>query len=210
MINSSSADLDLILDAAMEASGIAMDYFRRSPDITIKGDDSPVTEADLAIDTFLHDLLRTARPDYGWLSEERDDDGSRNRAKRSFVVDPIDGTRAFIAETAEWCISIGLVEAGRPIIGVLCCPVSNTVYSAVKGQGAYLGDFQGNGIGFSLLRGILHADRILGFDDLRLDVDFQHIEMLTRKLARLAPVHQPAERAGMHGQVAEHQVLGNR
>lgn len=131
------ADLDLIVQAAIKAAEIAMSYFRRSPDITIKADASPVTEADLAIDAYLHDVLRAARPDYGWLSEERPDDGSRHKAARSFVVDPIDGTRAFIAETAEWCISIGLIEAGHPVVGLLLCPVSAKLYSAVRGQGAF-------------------------------------------------------------------------
>jgi myo-inositol-1(or 4)-monophosphatase len=140
MTHSNSSDLNLILDAAKQAAVIAMTYFRRSPEITIKVDASPVTEADLALDIFLHDFLRAARPDYGWLSEEREDDGSRHKTPRSFVVDPIDGTRAFIAENAEWCISIGLVEAGRPVVGVLHCPVNGTVYSAVRGQGAYKND----------------------------------------------------------------------
>jgi myo-inositol-1(or 4)-monophosphatase len=131
------ADLDLILEAAKHAAAIAMSFFAKAPEITIKGDASPVTEADLAIDAYLHDVLRAARIDYGWLSEEREDDGSRHHAARSFVVDPIDGTRAFIAETAEWCISIGIIEAGRPVVGVLYCPVSNVIYTASKGQGAF-------------------------------------------------------------------------
>ncbi len=133
-------DLALVFEAAKHASSIAMSYFRRAPDVTIKGDASPVTEADLAIDIYLHDFLRSARPNYGWLSEEREDDGSRHKSSRNFVVDPIDGTRAFIAETSEWCISIGLVEAGRPVVGVLFCPVNNSVYHAVKGQGSFFND----------------------------------------------------------------------
>ena len=132
-----SADLELILAAAQQAAAIAMSFFKRAPEITIKGDSSPVTEADLAIDVFLHDFLRAARPEYGWLSEEREDDGSRHKAARSFVVDPIDGTRGFIGETDEWCISIGIVEAGRPIIGVLYCPSNQMVYTAAKDQGAF-------------------------------------------------------------------------
>ena len=134
----STADLELVLDAATKAAAIAMLYFGKAPEITIKGDASPVTEADLAIDAFLHDYLRAARPDYGWLSEERADDGSRLKAKRSFVVDPIDGTRAFIAETAQWCISIGVIEDGRPVAGVLHCPVNGAVYHAGATQRAAL------------------------------------------------------------------------
>lgn len=129
-------DLALILEAAKQAASIALKHFRKSPDVILKADASPVTAADLAIDAYLHDTLRAARPHYGWLSEERDDDGSRHQHLRSFVVDPIDGTRAFIGETEEWCISIGLIENGRPVVGVLFCPVTNTVYRATAGQGA--------------------------------------------------------------------------
>jgi myo-inositol-1(or 4)-monophosphatase len=135
-LETNQADLQLILEAAKRAASIAMSFFSKAPEITIKGDASPVTEADLAIDAYLHDFLRGQRPDYGWLSEEREDDGSRHKAARNFVVDPIDGTRAFIAETDEWCISVGIVETGRPVVGVLLCPVNNVVYSAVKGHGA--------------------------------------------------------------------------
>jgi myo-inositol-1(or 4)-monophosphatase len=131
-----ATDLSLIDEAAIMAGGIALSFFAKAPEITIKGDASPVTEADLAIDVFLHDHLRDARPKYGWLSEEREDDGSRHTSDRSFVVDPIDGTRAFIAETGEWCISIGLIEGGRPVAGVLYCPVTQNTYSASVGQGA--------------------------------------------------------------------------
>jgi myo-inositol-1(or 4)-monophosphatase len=114
-----------------------MRYFRQAPQVHIKGDTSPVTEADLAIDAFLHDRLRAACPAHGWLSEERPDEGSRLSAPRSFIVDPIDGTRAFVAETADWCISIGIVEAGRPVAGVLFRPVSGVLYSASQGDGAF-------------------------------------------------------------------------
>ena len=158
MTTSNTEDLSLILDAAKQAAAIAMSYFAKAPEITIKGDASPVTEADLAIDVFLHDYLRAARPNYGWLSEEREDDGSRHSANRSFVVDPIDGTRAFIAETAEWCISIGLIEAGRPVIGVLFCPVSGMIYSAAQGQGAFR-----NGVALSNQNQVEHSGlRIAG------------------------------------------------
>lgn len=131
-------DLALICEAAAAAAETALIYFRRKPDVTFKGDSSPVSEADLAIDRQLHDMLRAARPTYGWLSEERPDDGSRHAAMRSFVVDPIDGTRAFIAEGDEWCISIGLVENGRPVAGVLHCPSNGDVYAAAAGTGATL------------------------------------------------------------------------
>jgi myo-inositol-1(or 4)-monophosphatase len=130
-------DLDLLRAAAREAATIAMRYFGRALQVSFKGDASPVSEADLAIDRHLQVMLTGARPDYGWLSEESADDGSRLTAKRCFIVDPIDGTRAFIGETPEWCISIGLVEDGRPVAGVLHCPVSGDVYAASAGGGAF-------------------------------------------------------------------------
>jgi myo-inositol-1(or 4)-monophosphatase len=136
MAGSLNDDLALVSAAAVDAGAIAMRYFGRSPDVRLKGDTSPVTVADLAVDAHLHDTLRAARPVYGWLSEERPDDGSRLAAERCFIVDPIDGTRAFVAETADWCVSIGIVEAGRPVAGVLFCPATGVLYAASAGGGA--------------------------------------------------------------------------
>ncbi|MFS8640915.1 MAG: 3'(2'),5'-bisphosphate nucleotidase CysQ, partial [Symbiobacteriaceae bacterium] len=72
-----------------------------------------MSQADLEVDQFLRRALLGARPDYGWLSEETTDTTERLSAPRTFVVDPIDGTRAFIAGKATWCVSIALVENGR-------------------------------------------------------------------------------------------------
>ena len=133
-------DLALMREAARVGAAIAMTHFSSGVGVHWKGDRSPVSEADLAIDRELHDRLRAARPDYGWLSEERPDDGSRRTARRSFVLDPIDGTRAFIADRPDWCISLGLVEDGRPVAGLLVEPATENEYSACRGQGAYLND----------------------------------------------------------------------
>jgi myo-inositol-1(or 4)-monophosphatase len=125
-----SADLDLIRAAAREAAAIAMRYFRQNPETWLKEGDSPVTEADIAVDRFLRKVLISARPDYGWLSEETADSPERLSAARTFVVDPIDGTRAFIGGSSQWCISIAVVENGRPVAGVLDCPARDEVYLA--------------------------------------------------------------------------------
>jgi myo-inositol-1(or 4)-monophosphatase len=132
------ADLQLIRDAAREAGEIAMRYFKQSPEVWWKEGQSPVSEADYAVDKFLRETLIAARPDYGWLSEETVDDLDRLSAKRTFVVDPIDGTRAYIEGKATWCVSIGVVEDGRSIAGVLDCPVKNEVFEAARGGGARL------------------------------------------------------------------------
>jgi len=124
------SDLDLIRGAAREAASIAMRYFRKDPETWLKEGDSPVTEADIAVDRFLRNELVSARPDYGWLSEETVDDPGRLSARRTFVVDPIDGTRAFINGSSQWCVSVAIVENGRPIAGVLDCPARDEVYLA--------------------------------------------------------------------------------
>lgn len=132
-------DLAIILDAAGEAAEIAMRYFRRDPEVFWKGS-SPVTEADYAVDTYLRRTLTDARPDYGWLSEETEDTPERLSSRRTFVVDPIDGTRAFMDGRDVWCIAIAVIEAGRPLVGVLNCPARGEVFSALRGSGARLND----------------------------------------------------------------------
>ncbi len=99
--------------AARQAGDIALGFFGQDPETWYKGKAgmSPVSEADLAVDRFLADYLRSARPDYGWLSEETADDRSRLNHERVFIVDPIDGTRAFLAGGDEWTVAIAVVEA---------------------------------------------------------------------------------------------------
>jgi myo-inositol-1(or 4)-monophosphatase len=132
------ADLDLIRTAAIEAGQIAMRYFGKKPKITWKGGASPVTEADHAADDHLRKVLLAARPDYGWLSEESGEHHGEKTAGRTFVIDPIDGTRAFIDGKDVWCVSIAVVENRRPTAGVLVCPVRDEIYAAAKGHGASL------------------------------------------------------------------------
>jgi len=133
---SPAADLELIRDAGREAGRIAMRYFKNKQEIWMKGGTSPVGEADYAVDRFLRETLTAARPHYGWLSEETVDSPARLGASRTFVVDPIDGTRAFIDGQSTWCISIGVVENGRPLAGVLDCPAKQEIYLAALGSGA--------------------------------------------------------------------------
>lgn len=131
-------DLALLLEAAAEAGAIAMRYFRKSPEVWMKNGRSPVSEADYAADTFLRETLTAARPSYGWLSEETADTAARHAARRLFVVDPIDGTRGFLEGGNQWCVSVAIVEAGRPIVGVLQAPARKERFWATKGEGAFL------------------------------------------------------------------------
>jgi myo-inositol-1(or 4)-monophosphatase len=131
-------DLELICAAAREAGELAQGLREREMKTWAKPGGSPVTEADLAVDLLLKTRLRAARPDYGWLSEETRDDSSRLEATRTFVVDPIDGTRAYLRGLPWWCVSIAVVEAGAPVAGVLYAPAVGETYEAATGGGARL------------------------------------------------------------------------
>lgn len=133
------SDLELIVDAAREAGELAATLRRRGLQIEYKhADRTPVTNADLAADALLTERLRGARPDYGWLSEETADDADRLTRRRLFVVDPIDGTRAFLNDRPWWSVSIAVVEGQRPIAGVVFAPQVEEAYTAAAGQGAAL------------------------------------------------------------------------
>jgi myo-inositol-1(or 4)-monophosphatase len=130
-------DADLLIAAAREAGALAMTFFRGPLRSWPKGVDSVVSEADIAVDELLGRRLRAARPEYGWLSEETADSEERLSRRRVFVVDPIDGTRAYIAGREEWTVSLAVVEAGRPVAAALHAPVLEEMFSAVAGQGAW-------------------------------------------------------------------------
>ncbi|MEZ5936279.1 MAG: 3'(2'),5'-bisphosphate nucleotidase CysQ [Alphaproteobacteria bacterium] len=121
-----------------EAGAIARTYFRNEPRQWQKGPGQVVTEADIAIDRHLHDRLIGARPDDAWLSEERDDDGSRHRHRRLWIVDPIDGTRSFAKGVGEFTISVGLVIDGEPVLGAVLNPITSEHFEAAAGLGATL------------------------------------------------------------------------
>ncbi|MBC2887054.1 3'(2'),5'-bisphosphate nucleotidase CysQ [Ochrobactrum sp. CM-21-5] len=129
-------ELRLLREAAREAGRIAMRYFGHSPEVWLKDGHSPVSEADLAVDRYLKDVLLKARPEYGWISEETIDERADVKRRRAFVVDPIDGTRAYIAGQDQWCVSIAIVENGRPLAGVLECPARKEFIEAGRGIGA--------------------------------------------------------------------------
>ncbi len=127
-------DLELIRDGARQAAEIAHDFFGRSPEVWWKNEGrSPVSAADFAANDRLQSLLLKARPNYGWLSEETDDDAARLSVETLFVVDPIDGTRAFINGEKTWCVSVAVVHRGSPVAGVLAAPALAEEFCAVAG-----------------------------------------------------------------------------
>ena len=130
-------DLHLIREAAAEAGRLALHYFGKNPEVWLKGGQSPVSEADLVVDRYLQEFLLHARPDYGWISEETATDQQRTGRQRAFVVDPIDGTRAFLAGDDRWCVSIAVIDQGKPRCGVLDVPVRQEVLTTAFGMGAF-------------------------------------------------------------------------
>ncbi len=131
-------DLELLRTAAVTAGIIASSYFRRDLKTWTKENASPVSEADIVLDKFLNSALLTARPSYGWLSEETVDNPDRLGRARVFVVDPIDGTRGFIKGEDSWTVSLAVVEHGLPIAGVVFAPARDEMYEASLGGGARL------------------------------------------------------------------------
>jgi myo-inositol-1(or 4)-monophosphatase len=126
-------DLALLIDAAREAGALALDYQARGLTVAAKDDRSPVTDGDIAVNALLKDRLLGARPDYGWLSEETVDNPARLSKRRVFVVDPIDGTRAYVNKTPWYSISVAVVEDGRPVAGVVFAPALDQLYSGKIG-----------------------------------------------------------------------------
>lgn len=134
------SDLALLTRAALSAGDIAM-AFRKTgaQEVTEKpGGAGPVTEADLAVNRMLENVLRAARPDYGWLSEESADDPARLDAGLCFIVDPIDGTRAFIAGDTGFAHSLAIARDGVITAAVVHLPAAGLTYSAAAGQDARL------------------------------------------------------------------------
>ena len=131
---------DLLVSAAREAGALALKYFnpggRTSARVVTKAGGSPVTDADLAADLLLKRRLQDAFPDAGWLSEETVDDFERLSRRSVIIVDPIDGTRAFVIGDRRWAVSVAMVADERPIAGVVYAPALDETYAAARGGGA--------------------------------------------------------------------------
>jgi myo-inositol-1(or 4)-monophosphatase len=132
------ADLDLLELTVREAGAIARGFFGGSFKRWSKAQGSPVTEADLAVDKFLKERLRAARPDYGWLSEESEDDSERLGRDTVFIVDPIDGTVAFLKNKPHFTICAAVVRSGHPVAGVVYNPILEECFAARIGSRATL------------------------------------------------------------------------
>ena len=145
----SGRDAVLLRDAVQEAGALALSLFRTELKNWTKGASSPVSEADIRVNELLEQKLHAATPDYGWLSEESVDDESRLRKHLVWIVDPIDGTRGYLAGREDWCVSVALVEDASPVLAAVFAPASDEFFFAARGQGAACNQvpvFAGSGV----------------------------------------------------------------
>jgi len=119
-----------------EAGLLALSMFKSPINQWTKAGSSPVCEADIAVDRLLYERLTGDASGIGWLSEESADDPARLCARYVWIVDPIDGTRAYLAGSSDWAVSAALVEEGRPIAACLYAPVTDEFFMAAAGKGA--------------------------------------------------------------------------
>jgi 3'(2'),5'-bisphosphate nucleotidase len=134
----SADELDVARDLARTAGAMALEFQRRGVKPETKAGEEPVTEADRAVNAYLVDALAARFPDDAILAEESPPDPRRFQATRTWMVDPIDGTRDFIAGADSWEVLIGLVVDGEPVLGAVYNPSTNTEFSARRGAGAWI------------------------------------------------------------------------
>ncbi len=131
-------ELTFAVRIAQEAGTIVNTFYVGASEVEYKSPDEPVTEADRSANQHIVTRIVAAYPDDGILSEESKDDLSRLQKERVWIVDPLDGTKEFIARNGEFSIMIGLAIGGRPVLGVVHQPSSGLLYSGIVGQGATL------------------------------------------------------------------------
>ena len=128
-------ELDVALQAVIEARKAILSIYREKYETSIKQDDSPITEADLKSNEIIKGFL--SKTEHQILSEEDKDDQSRLSQETIWIVDPLDGTSDFIDKTGEFTVMIALVKNKKPILGVIGWPTENTIFAAQKGKGAF-------------------------------------------------------------------------
>jgi 3'(2'), 5'-bisphosphate nucleotidase len=133
-----TAELQFAIRLAREAATIVNTFYVGSSEVRYKSDREPVTEADRSANHHIVTQVKAMYPDDGILSEESKDDLSRLEKKRVWIIDPLDGTKEFIARNGEFSIMIGLAVEGEARLGVVMQPEPGLLYAGVTGMGAYL------------------------------------------------------------------------
>lgn len=135
MTTNYETELETIRRLALEAGEIARSYYKSEYEVTQKGEDNPLTTADLKVNEHLEREIKASFPEDGWLSEETRDSPDRLEKKRCWIVDPIDGTKEFIKGLPEFCISIALSVEGEAVLGVLHNPATGELFYGARGLG---------------------------------------------------------------------------
>jgi 3'(2'), 5'-bisphosphate nucleotidase len=127
-----------VCNIAIESGLIINTYYKSNNDISFKSDHSPLTHADLASNKFIINSLSELNADIPILSEESLVDWDvRKNWSRSWLVDPLDGTKEFINQRAEFTVNIALIENNEPVLGVIYAPALSILYYACKNKGSY-------------------------------------------------------------------------
>ncbi len=132
------AEIAILIEAVRAGGAVAKARHGQKLAIRQKADGSPVTDADEAVDAEIARVLRGARADYAWLSEESADPPAQRTHARAWIVDPIDGTRSFMKGADSYCQAACLTEYGRPMAAAIFCPPTGELFTAVRGGGAML------------------------------------------------------------------------
>lgn len=130
-------ELEMMMKAAQEAEKIIKDVYHSSFAVEIKSDNSPVTAADKGADAKIREILGKAFPDYAFLTEESKDDKQRLSNDYVFIVDPVDGTKEFVARNGEFTTNIALAYRHEVVVGLINVPLKDVTYFAIKGQGSF-------------------------------------------------------------------------
>ncbi|NWO01538.1 MAG: 3'(2'),5'-bisphosphate nucleotidase CysQ [Idiomarinaceae bacterium] len=133
--------LEDVMKIARDAGNAIMAIYESDDfDVQRKGDDSPLTKADLSAHNVICDGLRELETQYPIISEESSDISWEQRKHwcRYWLVDPLDGTKEFIKRNGEFTVNIALIENGEPILGVVYAPVLNAMYVGARNKGASL------------------------------------------------------------------------
>lgn len=143
MINLHDA-LKVAIEAAKKAREEILRVYKLDFEVMIKEDDSPVTIADQHADTIIREVIHSYYPNHSFLTEEEEDDLSRLNSDYVWIVDPVDGTKDFVSKDDEFTTNIALCYKHEIVLGVVLIPVSGEIYYAIKGEGSYYIDSQGN------------------------------------------------------------------
>jgi myo-inositol-1(or 4)-monophosphatase len=193
--------LPAIRESCVEAANIALALFRPGSQTSArtwsKSGGSPVTEADIGVDTFLRVRLSALLPEAAWLSEETVDDAQRLSRRFVWVVDPIDGTRAYMSGSPDWAVCVALLDAGIPVLGVVHAPACEATYTASLGGGARLNDKKIAASRLSTLAGARIAGPKPMLDALGRIEDFQPVERIPSLALRLTRIADATIDAGL-------------